>query len=60
MTDAQWVELLHDEVAKAGIDGSAQEEHVAADAMVIKFMRALGYEKLAAAYDKLSDGFWYA
>jgi hypothetical protein len=37
-----------------------EEIHENADALLVEFVRELGYTKLADYYDKLSEKFWYA
>ena len=37
-----------------------EELHAECDYILVKFLRKLGYKKIADLYGKIADGFWYA
>ncbi len=44
----------------AGCDGDNEIQHIEADEKIAELLSGLGYEKLAGAFLKAQEDFWYA
>lgn len=56
MTEQEAVEAIK-EICK---DKDAEREHLAAEEVLLRFLRENGFEELSKVYDELSQNFYYA